>query len=221
MPNDKAVIFDLDNTILDRVNTFRRFAEAFVGEYFEHSSSAEQVVQWIIELDQDGYKDKKELFAELLEEYPREIKTDINALMTYYQVHYVRNALLMEHALETIRYLRLKRYRIGLVTNGRTDIQFGKIDLLGIRDEFDAILVSEEVGIKKPDRRIFELAAARLELMPEQCVYIGDHPVNDIEGAGKAGMDTIWFKVNQPWKPEVKVKPRYVIHHLSELTELL
>ena len=44
------------------------------------------------------------------------------------------------------------------------------------------------------------MALERLQLSAEECVYIGDHPVNDIEGASKVGMKTIWIKANQPWK---------------------
>jgi putative hydrolase of the HAD superfamily len=55
------------------------------------------------------------------------------------------------------------------------------------------------------------LALRKLELSPEQCIYIGDHPVNDIEGAAKIGMKTIWMKVNQPWKEGLTAKPLHCI----------
>lgn len=92
---------------------------------------------------------------------------------------------------------------------------------MGIRDLFDFILVSEEAGVKKTDHRIFELAMNKLGLSPEQCLYIGDHPKNDIEGAGLAGMKTIWFEVNQPWSAEITIKPEHRIKHLRELEAIL
>ena len=63
--------------------------------------------------------------------------------------------------------------------------------------------------MKKPDPRIFQLALDHFGLEPEQCLYIGDHPLNDIQGAAKAGMNTIWMKVNQPW-PEKVEQHRYI-----------
>lgn len=48
---------------------------------------------------------------------------------------------------------------------------------------FEVILVSEEVGVKKPDPSIFEMAMDRLKLRPDKCVYVGDRPRDDIEGA--------------------------------------
>lgn len=206
MKDLKAVIFDLDNTILDRSETFRRFARSFVETYFSHRKPLDPLIERIIELDQDGYKDKSQLFDELLEELPWANKPDNKELMDYYQLHYVRNATLMEEAKEVVQAIR-EKYKTGLITNGRTMIQYGKIDRLGLRNDFDVIVVSEEIGIKKPDPRIFEAALKKLEVRPDECIYIGDHPKNDIEGAGKVGMRTIWIKVNQPWNPDLSLKP--------------
>lgn len=220
MKNIRAVIFDLDNTILDRSKTFRNFTASFVETYFNHLVDTVSIIDRIIELDQDGYKDKTELFKELEVELPWKTKPELTELMDYYQLHYVRNATLMEQAREVVQYLKSK-YKTGLITNGRTNIQYGKIDHLGIRNEFDLILVSEEVGFKKPSPHIFEIALRRLDLKPNECIFIGDHPKNDIEGAGNAGMNTIWLKVNQPWNPELTKKPNYEINQLKELLGLL
>ncbi|WP_373231338.1 HAD family hydrolase [Cohnella sp.] len=220
MNNIKAIIFDLDNTILDRTSTFRSFTNSFLRSYFGHLEMTQDIFDRIIHLDQDGYKDKQELFSELLEELPWRVKPLITELLDFYSAEYVRNAVLMEHAREVVQHIR-KKYKTGLITNGKTLIQYGKIDHLGIRNEFDLIIVSEEAGIKKPDPRIFKLALKQLELKPEECIYIGDHPVNDIEGASKIGMETIWMKVNQPWKNGLKAKPLHQIDRLSALLKLI
>ncbi|MFC3800285.1 HAD family hydrolase [Cohnella sp. GCM10012308] len=220
MNNIQAVLFDLDNTLLDRTRTFQHFTSSFVHAYFQHSNQIDSIVSRIIELDEDGYKDKNLLFTELLEELPWLTKPEINELLSYYNVHYVENALLMDYASEIISHVRQK-YKLGLITNGRTKIQYGKIDRLGIRNHFDVILVSEEAGVKKPDPRIFEMALEKLGLHPEQCLYIGDHPKNDVEGAGKSGMKTIWLEANQSWREEIVIRPDYTIRHLKELAEIL
>lgn len=216
----KAVIFDLDNTLLDRTKTFRQFASGWTERYFEHVADAARITERVIELDEDGYKDKRELFRELLEELPWLDKPELDELMDDYARYYVSHACLMDHARETIGQLRTA-YRIGLITNGRTAIQYGKIDRLGIRELFDFILVSEEAGVKKPHAAIFELALERLGVSADECVYVGDHPKNDIEGAGKAGLRTIWMEVNQPWREEIAVLPGHRIKQLSELGGIL
>jgi putative hydrolase of the HAD superfamily len=220
MNHIKAVIFDLDNTLLDRTLTFRSFSSSFLSHYFSHLDVTQHLLDLIIEIDQDGYKDKEELFAQLLELSYWQDKPQLSELMAYYSREYVRSAVLMNGAREVVQYVRTK-YKVGVITNGKTPIQYGKMDQLGIRNDFDLIIVSEEVGIKKPDRRIFEMALDKLELKPEQCIYIGDHPVNDIEGAAKAGMETIWMKVNQPWRNGIKAQPLHQIEELSSLFELI
>jgi putative hydrolase of the HAD superfamily len=220
MNNIKAIIFDLDNTILDRTHTFKNFINAFLQAYFDHLDSTQEIFERIILLDQDGYKDKIELFSELLEELPWKINPEMSQLLNYYNMEYVKNAILMDQAREVIQHIR-KKHKTGLITNGKTLIQYGKIDQLQLRDEFDLIIVSEEAGIKKPDPRIFEMALKKLNLRPDECIYIGDHPSNDIEGAANSGMNTIWMKVNQPWNNALKVKPLYTIDKLSALFELI
>jgi putative hydrolase of the HAD superfamily len=220
MTDIKAVIFDLDNTLLDRTHTFKSFAASFLDHYFSHLDAHEQLLALIIELDQDGYKDKRELFRELLEQLPWEAKPEHQELMEYYSVHYVQNAVLFDQALDVIHHTKSK-YKIGLITNGRTEIQYGKIDRLGLREHFDFIIVSEEAGVKKPDRRIFEAAWTELKLKPEQCIYVGDHPVNDIEGASLAGLSTIWVQVNQPWREDLTATPLHKINRLNELLAII
>ncbi|MDQ6420579.1 HAD family hydrolase [Paenibacillus sp. LHD-117] len=216
----KAVLFDLDNTLLDRTSTFGHFTRLLLNRYFNHLESTNELFDRIVELDEDGYKDKNVLFAELIEELPWKSKPPVNELMDFYRAEYVNSAVLMSHASEVIAHARTK-YRTGLITNGRNAIQYGKIDRLGIRDLFDLIIVSEEAGVKKPDPKIFEMALDRLRLSSEQCLYVGDHPVNDMEGAARIGMQTIWIKVNHPWKEGLTASPVYTIDQLSELLELI
>jgi putative hydrolase of the HAD superfamily len=221
MNNINAIIFDLDNTILDRTLTFKNFTSSFLGTYFGHLDNTQEIHERIIYLDQDGYKDKQILFSELLGELPWRVKPAVSELLDYYSREYVNNAVLMDQAREVIQHIRKKNYKTGLITNGKTLIQYGKIDQIGLRNDFDLIIVSEEAGFKKPDPRIFEMALRKLDLKPDECIYIGDHPSNDIEGAANIGMQTIWMKVNQPWKDDIKVKPLYTIERLSALFELI
>ncbi|SFS74788.1 HAD family hydrolase [Paenibacillus sp. BC26] len=216
----KAVFFDLDNTILDRTRMFGDFTNAFLGHYFNHLESTQPVFDRMMELDLDGYKDRNVLFAELLAELPwRESLTHAD-LAEYYKREFIKHAILMDQAADVISYIRGK-YRTGLITNGRNAVQYGKIDQLGIRDAFEFILVSEEAGVKKPDARIFQMAIDKLQVAPEECIYVGDHPINDIEGASMSGMGTIWIRGKHNWNDALKAKPLHTIDQLNELFRLL
>ncbi|SDW23810.1 HAD family hydrolase [Paenibacillus sp. CF384] len=216
----KAVIFDLDNTILDRTRMFSDFTHSFLGHYFNHLESTKPVYDRMMELDLDGYKDRNVLFAELIAELPWREKLTHADLADYYKREFIKHAILMDQATDVLSHIR-KNYRSGLITNGRNAVQYGKLDQLGIRDAFEFILVSEEAGVKKPDVRIFQMAINKLQVPAEECIYVGDHPINDIEGASMAGMRTIWIRGKHSWKDDLKAKPLHTIDQLSELIELL
>ena len=116
MEGIKAVIFDLDNTILDRSETFRNFAVSFVRNWFGHLEETDGLIERIIELDQDGYKEKTALFGELLDELPWKERPGLDELMDFYRKHYVGNATLMDQAAEILQALK-SGYRLGLITN--------------------------------------------------------------------------------------------------------
>ena len=71
--------------------------------------------------------------------------------------------------------------------------QHKKIDALGIANLFDAIVYSAELGIHKPDRRIFDHTAALLGFSNEECLFVGDDPDSDVAGALGAGMEVVWL----------------------------
>jgi HAD superfamily hydrolase (TIGR01549 family) len=86
------------------------------------------------------------------------------------------------------------RVPLGVVSNGFVDIQYRKLEGLGVRHLFSCIVLSDEVGIRKPDVRIFQEAIRRMGLPPRECVYVGDSYRYDMVGAAAAGLRTCWFR---------------------------
>jgi HAD superfamily hydrolase (TIGR01549 family) len=87
-------------------------------------------------------------------------------------------------------------YRLGLLTNGSTEMQWDKIRLLGIERAFDAIIVAGDVGIYKPDPEIFRILLSRLEADPGTALFVGDSYDMDIVGAHGAGLDAAWIRTD-------------------------
>jgi HAD superfamily hydrolase (TIGR01549 family) len=85
------------------------------------------------------------------------------------------------------------RVRIGIVSNNLLEEQRDKVRLCGFEPFVDALVVSEEEGVSKPDPEIFRRALARLQTSPDEAVMIGDSWTADIEGAIAAGIRAIWF----------------------------
>jgi len=106
-------------------------------------------------------------------------------------------------------------YALGVVTNGNADVR-----RLGLADYFKFALCAEDIGIAKPDARLFHEALQRGGATAESAVHIGDHPGDDIAGAQQAGMRAIWFNpAGKAW--EAERLPDAEIRSLSDLPALL
>lgn len=192
-----AVIFDLDNTLVNRRLAFREYSKRFIGQYIAVSDSAhhEELVEWIRRADRDGYRKKRELYEEILHTLPMISQgTTVEEMLHFWFSEFYKCTVLMEGALDILADLKCKGLKLGIITNGSVHTQNSKIDQVMLRDYFDVIIVSDEVQLKKPDKRIFELALERLNAEPQESWYVGDHPVNDIQGALSAGLNTVWLK---------------------------
>jgi putative hydrolase of the HAD superfamily len=110
---------------------------------------------------------------------------------------------------------------IGIVTNGPTEVQRAKLELLGIDRLVDFILVSEEFGVAKPDPQIFREALRLAGVRPEEAIFVGDSVEFDMAGARAAGIPTVWVNRHQrPWT-EPDPPPTREIRSLADLPHLL
>ncbi|AJI08763.1 MULTISPECIES: HAD family hydrolase [Bacillus] len=215
----KAIIFDLDGTLLDRDSSLKFFIKEQYKRYINKLKHIpeEQYVSRFIELDNRGYVWKDKVYHQLLHEHSISDLTWEQLLEDYinnFQHHCVPFSN-MEHVLKE---LKDKGMLLGMITNGLTEFQLLNIRALGIEKYMDTILVSEQEGIKKPQAEIFMRALERLGVTPEESVYIGDHPENDVIGARNAGMNAIWKKDafwGTPFTDE------YIIEDLKELPLLI
>ena len=102
----------------------------------------------------------------------------------------------VEDAVDVLRHLRGAGVRTALLTNGPSMMQRRKVEVLDLAPELDAIGISEELGVAKPDPRAFEATLALIASAPEDTVMVGDHLDWDIRGALDAGMrGAVWVAV--------------------------
>jgi putative hydrolase of the HAD superfamily len=95
-----------------------------------------------------------------------------------------------------------RRARVGIVSNNLLEEQRDKLRHCGLDPHIDALVVSEEAGVSKPDPRIFEIALERLGVRAEEAVMLGDSWAADIVGARAAGIRPIWFNRHRHAQPE-------------------
>jgi len=123
---------------------------------------------------------------------------------------------LFPDAHETLQYLNTK-YRLHIITNGFTEVQFTKLDTCGLTSYFDLILCTEEVGVNKPNPLVFETALKRTNAQAFQSIMIGDNPETDIQGAQNCKMHTVLFNPNRDKHSVNSIE----IQGLKELQNLL
>ncbi len=189
----KAVFFDFDDTLQSRKGAYRLYCEAFLDKYFPAVSDAERA-QKLDEMEEHvdgGYKDREVYFPEMIELWQWRDHPPLPELYDSFNFDFGKYVVLLPGAVETLRELKRRGYILGAVTNGVSSLQNIKLDTAGIRDLFDVVVVSGDLGIYKPDRRIFDEACRRAGVKNEEALFVGDHPVNDIDGALGAGMPAI------------------------------
>lgn len=113
------------------------------------------------------------------------------------------------------------RFSLALVTNGASDTQREVLRVLNIERWFGAVAISGEVGVAKPDARIFRFALDALGVEPENVWHVGDSLSTDVAGAKAASLTAVWLnRGGVPWK-EGAPKPDYEIRSLRDLAALL
>lgn len=114
------------------------------------------------------------------------------------------------------------RYRLGVVSNfDYTPTVRRVLDEAGILDRFDAVVVSDAVGWRKPTAAIFRAAFARLSVGPAECLFVGDRPDIDVAGARGVGMDVAWLNPESAPLPAGLPAPDFTLARLAEVREIL
>jgi len=118
--------------------------------------------------------------------------------------------------------IRCAGVRMGMLTNGASDRQNGKIDRFGLRDYFEFCLVEGDLGFGKPDRRMFMKALELLDLEASEVWMVGDNPDLDIFPANELGIFSIWVdRGNWSREKAVQARPGRMIGSLSELKDMM
>ncbi len=199
----QAILFDLDDTLFDHRRASSVALDAIHGSFAadlpkqEFATRHAQVLELFharflaaeLTLDQARIARMQALFAS----FEREIDTaTAEQVASLYRQQHQANRHLVDGARALIERLA-GQCRLGIVTNNSTVEQREKLRALDIASHFDAVVISEDVGVTKPDPEIFAIALQRLGANPHQSVFIGDSWTNDIIGARAVGMAAVWL----------------------------
>ena len=216
----KAVLFDLDGTLYDRDAAakilFEQQYRAFASEL--RGISRERFLRDVHEMDEHGHGEKEPGYARLVRAWQLD---DALAprLCEHFFATYTSLCVPSEDNANTLRELRERGLKLGVITNGPSSLQRRKLAALALDRSFDTILVSGEEGVRKPDAEIFRRGLARLEIEAHEAMFVGDHPVADVEGAHRAGLLAVWMFVTYWPPPDVPNPP--VIDFLHEILPIV
>ncbi|WP_175639151.1 HAD family hydrolase [Metabacillus schmidteae] len=153
----------------------------------------------------------KELFGQYLTNEQADSKFN-----TYLEL-YKRNWSVFKDVVPCLEQLKQLGFRLGVISNGDYDQQLEKLEILGIRNYFECIITSSEIGVAKPDPTIFKKACIKVKVPIRKSYYIGDRLETDAIGSNEAGMVGIWLNRNNK-AANTNVK---VIYSLNGLTDII
>lgn len=218
-----AILFDLDDTLTDRARSVEAYAAHFVRDFGPamRGLAVAGVAGAIRDADGGGYRSKEEVADRLRAALPwrdAAAAPSADALIAHRRRVFAGCAQPGDGLAETLGALDARGVPYGVVTNGGS-LQRAKIEALGLGGRLRTVVVSEEAGVRKPDPRIFALALAGLGHVGPVW-FVGDHPTNDVLGAGAAGLVPVWLSGRRPW-PEGVPAPERRIARLPDLLGLL
>ncbi len=111
--------------------------------------------------------------------------------------------------------------RLAIITNGPDKTQRQKLRSTGLDQAVDAVLISGELGVSKPDRAIFNLALERVGATAQEAMHVGDSLSSDVAGALGAGLTAVWLNRSGESRDKIQPEPPYEINSLAELPGLL
>lgn len=201
----QAVLFDLDNTLTHRDQSVQVYSqyllETFKAELQSHDSTQQQTTIDIIRrIDNGGYPEKELLTHPsiaasvahaLIQELDWIKPPQLDHLTEFWFENFGLSAVAMTGAEALLKQLKQHNYKLAVISNGGHATRLKILEGLGFTDYFDEIFSSESVGIAKPKAEIFLHSCERIGVQPKQSLYIGDHPINDYQGAKQAGLNAL------------------------------
>jgi putative hydrolase of the HAD superfamily len=187
------ILFDLDNTLMGR-QAFRNWAEYFS----ECEGLGSEAVALLCELDRDGLASREMVFAGLRDVYPN--MKSVEELVRSYREEYPSFISPDPKVLELLDRLRAEHWDLSVITNGPVS-QRDKLRRTGIIEYVDSVVISDEIGIEKPDPAVFAHAIQELgySYNRQSCWMIGDQAQTDIAGALNFGIGSIWLTQGRQW----------------------
>lgn len=193
----KAVVFDLDNTLVNFMRVKRAAVEGAVESMIDAGlkSTKEEAVKRVFNMyDREGIEDQRVFDKMLVETYGEIDYRILAAGVVGYRKAKEGNMVLYPHVRQTIIHLIRMGLKMGLVSDAPRMSAWTRLVSLGMVNFFDAVVANEDTGKRKPDPAPFKLVLSRLGVDPAQAIMVGDWAERDMAGAKALGMKTAFAR---------------------------
>ena len=188
------LLVDLDNTLVDRAIAFKAWATSYVATLGAPASD----VDWLIEVDGDGFVDLDVLAGAMRDRYELDGQS-VADLVEEFRVGLSAEVQPEDGVIPALGRAAAAGWTPFVVTNGTVIQQERKLSRTGLDQHVAGWIVSEGAGARKPDRLIFELAATQAGVPLDDGWMIGDSGEADIAGARNAGISSVWLRRGREW----------------------
>lgn len=222
----KAIIFDLGETLatgkLD-AKSYRQQLLAYIRSlgYALSEKTLAKALDGMLAVMMKARRENRELTFEEL--YSRVlIKLGINPneeVLSHIHDIYAENFAVepLPGATKVLQTLH-KRYKLAVISNAMSQIPRLTLKNAGLTKFFQLIVISRDLGIRKPDPKIFQYALEKLGVKPQEAIHVGNSMEEDVVGAKAAGIKTVWIKNKEA--PIVE-EPNYTINSITELPKII
>ncbi len=218
----KAITFDLDDTLINYIKfkkeTTVAAAKAMSKAGFKRG--AKKLNEELFEFYLEHGIEEGDVFQAFLRKHDQYSEKVLAAAINAYRKERAIHLKPYPGVVSTLKKLKKRGYKIGIVTDAPRLKAFIRLDLIGITDLFDVIVTAEDVGRRKPSSLPFKAALKELGVSPSEAMHVGDWPERDVLGAKRMGMVSCFAKYGSS-KIGRKVWARHVIHKFEDLLELL
>lgn len=227
----KHLFFDLDHTLWDFETNSEKALSILYDEYNlkNNFNSYEGFLKVYKKINGKlwyqygkGQITKEELRIRRFYDTLKRFKTDDNELAQKLAIDYLKispyQTALFPNAIKTLEALKNDDYSMHIITNGFLEVQHIKLEKSGLKDFFDVIVCSEEVGINKPGKEVFHHSLELAKAKPTESIMIGDDLRCDVIGAEKVGMKGILFDPHESYKENTH---EWQIDKLDKIPEII